>query len=1323
MRKAIRYRYEAEGLAEIKRGLDSIGQAGRNAFTGAAGAVPQFDAALQKADASLQRTRRSLEQTAQRSVDMWRGRADPIERAFNQMVKAENDLYTAQQRGKISAEERARVLGVLWQQTIGAAQAAERHAAALERERAALAAANAQAGYNRQLGVNPGSGAGSAASSAAVFQEEARRLDQLRAKYVPLFAAQEQYRANLLELRGALAAGALSEREYAAALARTKQAFAGQVGALNGFSGGLRGTLRQVGRFGPQIQQAGYQVGDFAVQVASGQNAMVAFTQQASQLLQVFGGPWGAVFGAALSIVGALAVGLFRASDAADAAKEAQDKYKEAVAAAEEILLTSKELADKRAAAELTVAKAKLTVVLMTERQTLAEAELERQRLAAVRPGRAAGVDVAGKLSALDAAIARSKKNIAEAEELARRLEDPSTFGAAREQAAEAAEKAANDVSREMKKLAEDSAKAGEEFNNAFLALQDRLDPVAGAARALAKEEDLLALAFERGKFGAEGSAEALANYEAALRSLWASYEDKLDPVAASLDKLTKAQDQQVANLDAELRALGMSEVERARANAALEAENKLRAENIALSDPRAQQYIAEAQAIAEREVAQRRYIENAMAGQQELTQFIDQTSDRIGSALTEGFARGEISAVRLRDVGKAALSELFQWALKLAALNPLKNWLSGGNLPTLGTVFGNVGTPFVPGGGMPGQSVGGQSVGGLGTGTPFGGFQLGGFFGNGSTGIGSLLFGTAASGNMMNPASYVPGTPGLLGSGGGGGLGTFLNSPFGGGITTAALGFGLSLLSGQSPVQSGITAGLTGLGTAFFGPIGGIVGGTIGSLLGGLFGKKKPKLKKHEAEAWLKAGAFGFPTLDYTTTDGKVPAGMGGELGDLAMDAIGLTLGNAGATLDPATRLRLSYYHSTKGGKTKSEFYKATMFADLSRLGLKNLSGEIARYPTVEEALSTLSAGALFSSALQGRVAGTGATTQAAFRHLYTDGGRNRGAMANVPKDVDRVMEIIDFTKWIDGFDKVRTTGDAAQKAINDFNASLAKFGAEAQDLGIANAKVLAAMRRDFTEGVAEELLALTDPQQLALRELEKEYAARKATAAQLGASLVDLEKLYALKRQQILDQGLQGVASSWKEFINGLQFGEGSALPPAAQREQARLQYEAAKSVGGQTFRDAATTYLALQRDAFGGTQRYTDLFQEVIALAKQFGGLAGIPGYAGGTDWHPGGLALVGEQGAELVNLPTGSRVTDADRTAQLLRRLSANDNSNSRAPFVAAPPTPRTARGGDDSGQEMASLRHMFGQSLQELRQQSQRNSNELRLVLEAVRQRG
>ena len=44
--------------------------------------------------------------------------------------------------------------------------------------------------------------------------------------------------------------------------------------------------------------------------------------------------------------------------------------------------------------------------------------------------------------------------------------------------------------------------------------------------------------------------------------------------------------------------------------------------------------------------------------------------------------------------------------------------------------------------------------------------------------------------------------------------------------------------------------------------------------------------------------------------------------------------------------------------------------------------------------------------------------------------------------------------------------------------------------------------------------------------------------------------------------------------------------------------------------------------------------------------FGSLFKGLAFAGGTDYAPGGMALVGEQGPELVNLPRGSQVIPND-----------------------------------------------------------------------------
>lgn len=55
------------------------------------------------------------------------------------------------------------------------------------------------------------------------------------------------------------------------------------------------------------IQQLGFQMTDFTVQIAGGQNAMLAFIQQGGQMLQVFG-PVGAVLATLLTVFGTLAL-------------------------------------------------------------------------------------------------------------------------------------------------------------------------------------------------------------------------------------------------------------------------------------------------------------------------------------------------------------------------------------------------------------------------------------------------------------------------------------------------------------------------------------------------------------------------------------------------------------------------------------------------------------------------------------------------------------------------------------------------------------------------------------------------------------------------------------------------------------------------------------------------------------------------------------------------------------------------------------------------------------------------------------------------------
>ncbi len=88
----------------------------------------------------------------------------------------------------------------------------------------------------------------------------------------------------------------------------------GQLGVLKTQAEQASGASRN---FGTMIGQAGYQVQDFAVQVASGQSALTAFVQQGSQLAGIFG-PTGIIVGAALA-VGGIAAQILLGRDATKA--------------------------------------------------------------------------------------------------------------------------------------------------------------------------------------------------------------------------------------------------------------------------------------------------------------------------------------------------------------------------------------------------------------------------------------------------------------------------------------------------------------------------------------------------------------------------------------------------------------------------------------------------------------------------------------------------------------------------------------------------------------------------------------------------------------------------------------------------------------------------------------------------------------------------------------------------------------------------------------------------------------------------------------------
>lgn len=130
------------------------------------------------------------------------------------------------------------------------------------------------------------------------FKQSVNYVDQLRRSLNPTIAATRNYEDAMERLNLALKQGAISGQTWSETVQmlrdRTRQV-----------TTATQGSTRGINNMGVQMQQAGYQIGDFIVQVQSGTNWMVAFGQQATQVagtLTLLGGKYIAI-GSALGII------------------------------------------------------------------------------------------------------------------------------------------------------------------------------------------------------------------------------------------------------------------------------------------------------------------------------------------------------------------------------------------------------------------------------------------------------------------------------------------------------------------------------------------------------------------------------------------------------------------------------------------------------------------------------------------------------------------------------------------------------------------------------------------------------------------------------------------------------------------------------------------------------------------------------------------------------------------------------------------------------------------------------------------------------------
>ena len=171
------------------------------------------------------------------------------------------------------------------------------------------------------------SGTGGASSE---FSRAESIIEALGNQLAVLDEAQENGARSAAVLAAQLRAGSKATDEE-------KQKIGELTGRLYDMKTGVENGAKGTGSWKSSMQQAGYQVQDFIIQVQGGQSALVAFAQQGSQLAGAFG-PGGAIVGSIIALSSVLAGVLITSLNGG---KSAMDALKDAAEAMDKVITVS----------------------------------------------------------------------------------------------------------------------------------------------------------------------------------------------------------------------------------------------------------------------------------------------------------------------------------------------------------------------------------------------------------------------------------------------------------------------------------------------------------------------------------------------------------------------------------------------------------------------------------------------------------------------------------------------------------------------------------------------------------------------------------------------------------------------------------------------------------------------------------------------------------------------------------------------------------------------------------------------------------------------
>jgi hypothetical protein len=337
-------------------------------------------------------------------------------------------------------------------------------------------------------------------------------MDRLQASLDKGFASQLRYEQIVDRVNSAMERGRISQERGAQIISLAQQRYMSAATATAAMGAATAAAATSGRNFGAIAQQAGYQIGDFASQVASGGSAVTAFVQQGSQMLGMFG-MFGAVAGAALAI-GGVAYQMWAARDAAKATKTEIESLTDAIKKfndeAEERSLGDPGERARRRLADLEGQ--------LREAQAIRDALMQQ------------GIGGTGDEFGAAAMVGATQPAILEAQIKALREQIP-IYDQLRKAAADRTQEEREqgwqldgilEKQRERRRIEEEAIRAREEASKRLLAdvtsLENTLDPLTAATRRWADQQALLAQALDAAIISQERYNELVAMSDEAFR-------------------------------------------------------------------------------------------------------------------------------------------------------------------------------------------------------------------------------------------------------------------------------------------------------------------------------------------------------------------------------------------------------------------------------------------------------------------------------------------------------------------------------------------------------------------------------------------------------------------------------------------------------------------------------------------------------------------------------------------------------------------------------------------------------------------------------------